>query len=268
MNLKTAALATQFVNNVNVSVWANWQTISADLRATRIWDQMSPILVSCSVPLPQFETGAMFGNGAAFFSSSDWKVVIGSGMVPDAPSRDEMTELLRTVYHETRHCEQFFAVLRYLAANARSSTFLQKQKEVDLSSFDGFFASANGNDNTHPRMRAIAADYLNKRTGMPVDTCAEAVARPMRVGDELFSVAKEACESIFDAGNKRMLAQLTNHTTIHIKYNSSAVAQGRDYGSAYAAYFSTAMPYELDAFESETLVGDEIASRPTLFAAP
>lgn len=266
MNLKTATLATNFVNSVYISVWPQWRSLTADVRATRIWDQMAAILVQCDVPLPAFETGEMFGNAAAFFSPADWKVVIGSSMVPDSPTRDEMTELLRTVYHETRHCEQFYAVLRFLAPNARSPSFLQRQTEVDLEAFRGFFNGPNGKDPAHPRMRAIAGHYLNKVTGIPEHICDMAVSRPMKSQDELFDVAKDAYESIYAAGNKRALAQLTNHTTIHIKYGVSPVAQGRDYGSAYAAYFSTAMPYELDAYESEGLVGQAIASRPILFA--
>jgi hypothetical protein len=267
MNLKSAALAKRFVNSVNISVWPQWRSLTADVRATRIWDQMSAILAQCDVPLPSFETGTMFGNAAAFFSPADWKVVIGSTMVPDNPSQDEMTELLRTVYHETRHCEQFYAVLRYLAPSARSPGFLQKQTEVNLDAFSGFFSGPNGKNPSHPRMRGIAGYYLHRISGIPENICDMAIEHPMKNQDELFDVAKDAYESIYASGNKRALAQLTNHTTIHIKYNVSPIAQGRDYGSAYAAYFSTAMPYELDAFESEKLVGQAIEGRPSLFAA-
>jgi hypothetical protein len=267
MNLKSLGVASTFVNRVNTGIWQRWALMPAAARAQAVWNEMAECAKGCGFALPAFEVGDMPGNAAAYFNPGSWKVVIGKSMCPDGADRAVMTELLTTVFHETRHCEQFYATARYIASVARSPAFLKRQTEVNLSQFSGFLNGPSGSDVKHPRLQAIASEYIKRRTGMPEHICDLAIASPMKTTDELFKVAKDMYDSVYATGNARMLAQLTNHTTIHIKYNSGPFA-GRDYGSAYQAYFSSAMPYELDAYESETLVANVITGNPAIFTAP
>jgi hypothetical protein len=259
MNLQTGNNPRQFVFAVNTGIWRNWGTSAPLNRATQVWNALVPVVRRCGFTVPEFRFEATFGNAAAYFTPADWRVVIGQGMCPDGANQGVMLELLRTVYHETRHCEQFFHCARYIAANSRSPTFLRNQTEVDLSTFRDFLNGPNGKDINHPRMKAVSSEYIHRRTGINRAICDSAVEKPMKSGDEMFDVAKGMYDSMYAPGIKRALAQLTNHTTIHIRYNQGAVP-GRAYQSAYDAYFDGSIPYEEDALATELLVNNVITT--------
>jgi hypothetical protein len=65
----------------------------------------------------------------AHFSPVSWRISVNSNSWPDPLSRDEAIELAGTIYHEARHAEQWFSMIRYVIFTQLTSE-LRKAESV------------------------------------------------------------------------------------------------------------------------------------------
>jgi hypothetical protein len=77
----------------------------------------TPLLLE---PLPDRQT-------KAYFSPIDWKISVNSNSCPDPLSRDQAIDLAAKIFHEARHAEQWFTMIRYVIFTKLDAALRQAQ---------------------------------------------------------------------------------------------------------------------------------------------
>jgi len=108
----------QFANACKANVHQNWSTfVSGQQRAQKLYDFTSLVLDICKVPRPTLQLEANLGGASGAFDFANWRLKInpnGFGQVA-IPDKDAFLTLVTLIYHEARHCEQWFQMARYSA---------------------------------------------------------------------------------------------------------------------------------------------------------
>nr|WP_319493675.1 hypothetical protein [uncultured Desulfobacter sp.] len=112
------AIVVQFANACKANVHQKWGTFgSGQQRAQKLYDITLIVLDICQVPRPTLQLNANLGGASGLFDFPTWTLKIdpnGFGQVAP-PDRDGFLTLVTLIYHEARHCEQWFHMARYAA---------------------------------------------------------------------------------------------------------------------------------------------------------
>lgn len=137
------------------NIIAGWSKLDIDKRNDQLVTLINKFLVSIGVPKVRdvvlIDGSIKKVNGE--FSSADWLIYINRPLVEKADTDDEVAEQLAgTIYHEMRHAEQFFSVIRLASSDVKIDNQIPKtdfpvdirrqalNKPLDLGSIDGIKA--------------------------------------------------------------------------------------------------------------------------------
>ncbi|HLG75931.1 MAG TPA: hypothetical protein VKX46_05925, partial [Ktedonobacteraceae bacterium] len=120
LGLASPEAINQFVEAVR-KIQADWSTLgTAEKRAAEFFKALATLLKNLAIPEPTFQLASLDVYGE--FSYQDWKLAVDSrALSPSTISAESIKELADTFYHETRHCEQFFNVARFLANGEKNT---------------------------------------------------------------------------------------------------------------------------------------------------
>ncbi|NER80361.1 MAG: hypothetical protein F6K42_12430 [Leptolyngbya sp. SIO1D8] len=80
------------------------------------------ILNKRKIPIPELEYRELKNEHTyGYFSPRQWKIRINSKACPPQLNKKALPTLMNALYHETRHCEQFYLSARYLAMSFNGS---------------------------------------------------------------------------------------------------------------------------------------------------
>ena len=255
--MQTGAQVTAFVNSVNTNVYANWAGLSPQQRAQGVLDAGTAVLTAVGVtivPTLNFATAA--DNSRGSFGSGTWVVTVGAGMVPDNPDQAAMLNVCTTIYHELRHCQQFYLLARFVAQTARSAGFLRQNLNKLTAPQQGML---NANPVPKATLDTLARAYIAALTGMPANVILAAVGNPLPRGNAFEALCKKWYAALYGTGGERLLAQLADHATIRVRTSAADYSDQR-YARVYDQYFQN-QAHEADAFQTEQLVASDILTR-------
>jgi hypothetical protein len=130
------ALLVQFANACKAQLHTRWTTFpNAAARARKVFDITCAVLDVCRVPRPSLELTAALGGASGLFDFATWKIKVDPrGFGAAVPTRDQFLQLITLIFHEARHCEQWFQMARYAAvghqmtaARLASSLYIPKR---------------------------------------------------------------------------------------------------------------------------------------------
>ena len=117
-----STLVVQFANACKAQVHVPWTSFAdGAARARKIYEITCAVLDICRVPRPAMELTHDLDGASGEFDFSTWKLRIdpsGFGQ-PAIPTKDGFLELVTLIFHEARHCEQWFHMARYAAVGHR-----------------------------------------------------------------------------------------------------------------------------------------------------
>ena len=112
------AAIVQFANACKATVHQKWSTFaSGQQRAQKLYENTMLVLDICNVPRPTLQLDANLGGASGLFDFPRWRLKIdpnGFGQAP-VPDKDAFLTLVTLIYHEARHCEQWYHMARYAA---------------------------------------------------------------------------------------------------------------------------------------------------------
>jgi hypothetical protein len=112
------AVIVQFANACKAQVHVPWRNFAdPSARAQKLYEITCLVLDICRVPRPSLELTGNLGGASGLFDFSHWKLKIDPHGFQEVsvPSKDEFLTLATLIFHEARHCEQWYQMARYAA---------------------------------------------------------------------------------------------------------------------------------------------------------
>lgn len=152
----------------------DWAALTADQRSRRLQDLVDARAAASGFPSPQVAADSLGGpNGVLRFPT--WQVVVDKKLVNSPALSDSQAAALGdTLYHETRHAEQWYQIARRQAAEG------------------------------------IAPAEIARRTQMPVAVTKQAATQPIAANDPGRACADAMYESVYGSGRGHRNTTLTN----------------------------------------------------------
>jgi hypothetical protein len=123
-SLSTDALVRTYCQAVKDSVHTPWITLTPAGRATAMHRALADLFpLMNGMPAPGLNLVADLGRNVGQFAFTTWNLTVASGAFSGAaqPTRAEFIDAAKTIYHEGRHCEQWFHMARYAASGGQLS---------------------------------------------------------------------------------------------------------------------------------------------------
>ena len=228
--LRDDATVTAFVNAVQQNAFDLWSTLTAQQRGEVVVQAAIDALQSCGVPPPGRDVRALAPGYLGFFNFGPWALQISNTIFAGAPTVD----VAETVYHEARHCEQWFYMARFHAL---------------------------GRGKTVPEM----AQAIRRGLGIKsIAVCNQAAIRPIRYGDPMLGSAKAWYESVYGRSSREIVL-----TTLGLNRTGTTLVSLDDFHNHVHAQYSGGLPEEVDAWGIQVLVRNKFrALYPPLRALP
>lgn len=213
-----SALLVQFANACKAQVhvpWASFATPAA--RAHKVYEITCTVLDVCRVPRPTLELTNALGGASGEFDFSAWKLRIDpNGFQQVAvPTKDEFLDLITLIFHEARHCEQWFHMARYAAVGHQVTA------------------------------AKLAADLF-----IPQNIATLAVTRKMGVNDPLLKLTKGWYESVY--GAKSGFREINLGGLMLRRRGDNALLN--QFRNGFHSRYSGSLPEEKDAWAIQDLV--------------
>ena len=230
-----------FVNELRFNVFGRWSSQTPHQRAAAMHGAVTRVHELCGVPVTTSRV-ADLGANHGLFQFSRWEIEMNTSLFPDAAMDVDnihpyFVDVAETMYHEARHCEQWWHMARYLASNARSATFLAGQLNKPV-----LRNLAAGS----PVLMAEGASYVAKQMGIPTHIARRALDRPMDGRDPLRPLIEDWYRSVYGESNR-----VTVLTALGMKRKSvpgeQAVLLQNFRANIHRAY-SGGLPEEKDAW--------------------
>jgi hypothetical protein len=178
------ALMAGYINDLQKFTFSKWASLSPGKRLSSALGCIATVMRSCQVPLPTPNTKTAPTDLGSFLSPS-WEVSIGlAAYQKGAPTPLEMAELAKTIYHEFRHCEQHFAIARYVMLEK-----LSIKRGGELSQNKGLPLSSQQEQGV--LTDAADAAFVSLDGLIPRATLRAAAKQPLDAKDPLFPLAQE-----------------------------------------------------------------------------
>jgi hypothetical protein len=180
----------------------DWSSLDPEARAQRMVTAANLELAEAGIPpcgiaiVPQ--------SGLGEFSHTQWVMDLQEGLFKkDVISREEIADLGDTVYHEARHAEQFFRIVRYLAATGKSPKAIKKEtglpdRIIELGHASPLVIPESG----HSREMAEAMQWHESIFGAKARERNESLLNYREIKHETFMLAMELQEQT-EALNKK-----------------------------------------------------------------
>lgn len=106
-----------------------WEELTPQQRLDQLAEAVGDLLEARGVPLPTFVQADTNSRGS--FDYTLWRINVNRSLLEvDAPSRADIESLAETVYHEARHCEQFFEMARMRAGEGETARAIAQEMEI------------------------------------------------------------------------------------------------------------------------------------------
>lgn len=212
------AIVVQFANACKANVHQRWTAFpSGQQRAQKLYEITLLVLDICGVPKPGLQLDASLGGASGLFDFTTWKLKIdpnGFG-APAVPDKDGFMSLVTLIYHESRHCEQWFHMARYAAVGHQ-----------------------------------VTAQSLAASLGIPQNIAAIAMTRKMGVADPILALAKQWYESVY--GGKSGFREI-NLRGLMLRRTAAGNAMN-SFRLGFHSRYSGDLPEERDAWAIQDLV--------------
>lgn len=195
------------------------------------------------------------------FIPASWEMHIHKAvLMVSFPKQADMIQLLRVIYHELRHCEQYYHLARYIAgvvfpqSKAREVTKKGQQLPQALVAL---CTQHQVQPNLYGEMVGFVTRQLKDVSDDAITTaCQDRMLFRSRASDHYFGLATSMYEALVKPGTVK------DHTEVDIMLARLLVeVMPSEQGDikAYELYFGTA--HEKDAKETETLLIDAIRTQ-------
>jgi hypothetical protein len=212
------AILVQFANACKANVHQKWSTFAnGDQRAQKIFDITTIVLTICQVPNPTLKLDTNLGGASGLFDFANWQLKIdpnGFGQLA-VPDKDAFLTLVTLIYHEARHCDQWFQMARYAAVGHKMTV-----QELATSLF------------------------------IPLPIAQQAFARKMTLADQRLKETQKWYESVY--GSKSGFRELTLHN-LNLRRVNAGNLMNNFHAGAHARY-SGDLAEEKDAWAIQDLV--------------
>lgn len=111
-----------------VQTWGTLDT--AGKRANAIKTLLTQYSRANGIPIPSFQSVQMTPGLNGSFTHRTWKLEINSAALNANMTPDQIRDTMATLYHEARHAEQNFMVLRLLAGTGRSAAEIRSETSL------------------------------------------------------------------------------------------------------------------------------------------
>lgn len=220
-----------------------WPHLTPDQRRGKLQDLVNAQASSNNFPPPQLTTpnDLDYKNGQLRYQA--WEIEISPQLVNQNPlDKKAAAALGRTIYHETRHAEQWFLMARRQASQGKSGTEIQQ----DLKGIDLYVAGLATTKDRLSGCSQVCADAMYQSvygTGAAARESTLTNLGPTRVA---YENAKAAHEAAIKSGNQAQI----NQAAIALQSAQST------YWATYTAY--RALPEESDAWDCHDRVDAQI----------
>lgn len=256
--------------------------------ALSIAKTLGMIHARCGIPKPTFDVDLNLGNGSlGGFSSAKWSLMVGLDPLDKLQNSfkkkkflskvNAFAELAITFYHEGRHCEQSWLILRHLA-----NKYITNPNTLVAACTNTAIKVDKTWKPTDAKFLQACAEYLSYYNAVPLDICQKAVSQPLAllVTDPLRTkiVAwhdawfgynlTESVRIVRDLGihDEQMALLMKSVSTDEERAKSAEYQMAMaKYEVAMLAYKNIA--YEADAFATEDLVKQEFRAFRNIYKA-
>ena len=117
--LTNDSLVTQYVTTSKVKAFKNWNTMTKNQRGTAIVAAAASALLTCGVPKPTPNVAVLAAGYQGLFDFQNWSLKMNENLFDGYMDYHNIhpyfVNTLETVYHEARHCEQWWNMARFHA---------------------------------------------------------------------------------------------------------------------------------------------------------
>ena len=117
--LTNDSLVTQYVATCKLQAFKNWNTMTKNQRGTAIVNAAAMALLTCGVPKPTANVSVLAAGYQGLFDFQTWSLKMSVGLFDGDMDYNNIhpyfVNTLETVYHEARHCEQWWNMARFHA---------------------------------------------------------------------------------------------------------------------------------------------------------
>lgn len=236
-----------YVNELRFNVFKNWERQTPEQRATAMHGVVTRVHSICGVPKTTVRV-ANIGASHGLFQFSRWEIEMNVSLYPNAYMdvsniHPYFVYVAEVLYHEARHCEQWWHMARYVASNARSPSFLAREKKSPVLKtlpVGSIVLSTEG------------VDYINKVMGIPKNIADQALKSYMKSGDQMMKLTQDWYKSVYGESNRNVvLAALALKRRIIPGENAILLD---DFRADIHRKYSGELPEEVDAWGIQTLV--------------
>lgn len=211
-------MVTQYTDAVKL-LWASWTSKTVQQRGTAMIDAAGTALHACNAFRPTADVKVLPAGYNGFFSFTGWTIELHQSLFDfpktSLPIPQTLKDVAETVYHESRHCEQWFHMARFYALG---------RSAVDIQTNLGIGKMA---------------------------VCNAAVARKMTHDDKMIDLTKEWFTSVYGESNREVT--LGALAMKRVSGTPKAVNMN-DFHDIIFQDYSGGLPEEIDAWAIQLLV--------------
>ncbi len=242
--LTDGAIINSFIGELKYNLFTRWNSMTQQQRVQTVVRGVRRTMAQVGVPAPQIILKQLPPLECGCFNPfNQWSITVNIRHFPNGGMSVQQAfpalavSVGDTIYHEMRHCEQFWHVARYLATNAQSPAFLARQaqspvlRKLPLGS---------------PVAKQEGAAQIHKQTLIPLHIINLAMTKPMRPGDPMAVLAKACFESVYGASNRDVIMTALSLTPQQIPAEPADLLN--DFHHKVHRNYSGVLPEEVDAW--------------------
>lgn len=248
--LTDAECINSFIGELKYNLFTRWTNMTPAQRTQAVRRGISRTMGLAGVPAPAVHIRNLPPTECGCFNPfRQWSLTVNGrhfpngGMTVHEAFPALAISIAETIYHEMRHCEQFWHVARYLATSARSPGFLAQQAKSPVLRKLPVGSQVAKNE---------GAAYIHKQTLIPLGVASRAMDKPMKPGDPMESLAKACYESVYGGSNRAAVMAALNLKPRQIPGQPAQLLN--DFRARSHQAYSGNLPEEVDAWAIERLI--------------
>jgi hypothetical protein len=231
-----------FVNELRFNVFGKWMGQTEQQRAASMHAAVTRAHKLCGVPATTAEISDLGRSTQGLFQFAAWKLQLNTSLFPDAEMdlnniHPYFVYVAEVVYHEARHCEQWWHMARLVAGNARSGVFLaQTLNRPDLRTLQ--IGS--------PALAQAGAQHIATTMFIPRNIAHLALQQPMGGADPLLNLTKAWYKSVYGESNRGIVLRGLALQRKSVPGEAAVLLQ--DFHANMHRTYSGQLPEEVDAW--------------------
>lgn len=249
-NLTSTACINSFIGELKYNLFTRWAGMTPTQRSQAVKRAIGRTMTMAGVPAPTVIIKGLPPMECGCFNPfNQWSITVNGRHFPNGGMNVGQAfpalaiSVAETIYHEMRHCEQFWHVARYLATTARSPGFLAKSAKSPVLRKLPVGSQVAKNE---------GAAYIRKQTQMPITIASKAMNNPMKNGDPMERLAQACFESVYGRSNRSAVMIALTLKPRQIPGQPEQLLE--DFRSRSHKTYSGGLPEEADAWAIERLI--------------